>query len=61
MENSYHNLQYSNDEKVTTYVKAIIKAVNMPHEVAIKSQMKRKKAREAIESHDKELMWSNKI
>lgn len=57
MDNSYRNLKYSDDEKVTTYVKAIIKAVNMTHEVSIKSQMKSKKAKEAIESHDKESMW----
>ena len=58
MENNYHNLQYSDDEKVMAYVKAIIKAVNMTHEVTAKSEMKSKKARGAIQSKDKEYMWS---
>lgn len=57
MENSYRNLEYSDDEKVITYVKAIIKAVNMTHEVSTKCQIKSKRAKEAIESHDKGLMW----
>ncbi|MCM1537787.1 MAG: hypothetical protein NC254_05270 [bacterium] len=58
MENNYQNLQYTDDEKVTEYVKAIIKAVDMTHQVAAKAQMKSKKAREAIESRDKEFMWN---
>ena len=58
MENNYHNLQYSDDEKVKTYVKAIIKAVNMTHEITTKSEMKSQKARIAIGSQDKELMWN---
>lgn len=58
MENSYQEIRYSNDEKVMTYVKAIIKAVDMTHEVASKSKMKSKKAKEAIQSGDKALMWS---
>ena len=53
-----YNLKYSDDEKAMTYLKAIIKAVHMTHEVTAKSEMKSKKAREAIESQDKELMWS---
>lgn len=57
MENDYHNLQYSDDEKVMTYIKAIIKAVNMTHEVTTKSEMKSKRARDAIKSNNKEYMW----
>ncbi|MCM1063190.1 MAG: hypothetical protein NC420_01755 [Eubacterium sp.] len=58
MENNYQNLQYTDDEKVMEYIKAIIKAVDMTHQVAAKAQMKSKKAREAIESRDKEFMWN---
>lgn len=58
MENNYQKLQYRDDEKATTYVKAIIKAVNMTRQVATKSKMKSKKAREAIETKDKAFMWN---
>ena len=34
MENNYQNLQYTDDEKAIAYVKAIIKAVDMTHQVA---------------------------
>ena len=36
MENNYQNLQYADDEKAVAYVKAIIKAVDMTHQVAEK-------------------------
>lgn len=58
MENNYQNLQCTDDKKVTEYIKAIIKAVDMTHQVSAKSQMKSKKVREAIESKDKEFMWN---
>ncbi len=58
MENNYRNLQYADDEKIMEYTKAIVKAVDMTHQVAIKSQMKSKKARKAIESKDKVFMWN---
>lgn len=58
MENNFQNLKYTDDEKVATYVKAIIKAVDMTHQVAEKSKIKSRKAREAIETKDKELMWN---
>lgn len=58
MENNYHNLQYTDDERTMTYLKAVIKAVHMTHEVTAKSEIKSKKARDAIESQNKELMWS---
>lgn len=58
MENNYQNLQYTDDKKVTEYIKAIIKAVDMTHQVSAKSQMKSRKARESIESKDKEFMWN---
>lgn len=57
MEDNYLNLQYTDDEKAVAYVKAIIKAVDMTHQVAEKSKIKRK-AREAIETKDKEFMWN---
>lgn len=58
MENNYQSLTYSNEEKVMTYVKAIIKAVNTTHKVNTISEMKSRKIREVIKSKDKELMWS---
>lgn len=58
MENNYHNLQYTEDEKAAAYVKAIIKAVDMTHQVAEKSKIKSGKAREAIKTKDKEFMWN---
>ncbi len=58
MENNYQNLQCADDEKVMEYIKAIIKAVDMTHQVATKSQMMSKKAREAIASKDKVFMWN---
>lgn len=58
MENNFHNLQCSDDEKVMTYVKAIIKAVNMTHMVTAKAEIQSKKARDAIQSQNKEYMWS---
>lgn len=58
MENNYQNLKYTDDEKAVTYVKAIIKAVDMTHQVAEKSKIKSRKAREAIETKDKEFMWN---
>lgn len=58
MENKFQNLQYADDEKAVAYVKAIIKAVDMTHQVAEKSKIKSRKAREAIETKDKEFMWN---
>lgn len=58
MENNYQNLQYEDDEKAVAYVKAIIKAVDMTHQVTEKSKIKSRKAREAIETKDKEFMWN---
>ena len=58
MENNYHNLQYADDEKTMTYVKAIIKAVNMTHEITAKANLKSKKAKDAIQSQNKEYMWN---
>ena len=58
MENNYQNLQYADDEKATAYFKAIIKAVDMTHQVAEKSKIKSRKVREAINSKDKQFMWN---
>lgn len=57
MENNYQNIQYIDDVKADSYVKAIIKAVDMTHQVAEKSKIKSRKAREAIKTKDKEFMW----
>ena len=61
MENNYQNLQYTDDEKAVTYVKSIIKAVDMTHQVTEKSKIKSRKAREAIETKDKEFINTTDI
>lgn len=58
MENNYQKIQNTDDEKVIAYVKAIIKAVDMTHQVAAKAKMKSRKAREAIKTKDKVYMWN---
>lgn len=58
MENNYQNLQCTDDEKAEAYVKAIIKAVDITHQVAEKSKIKSRKIREAIETKNKECMWN---
>ena len=58
MKDNYQNLHYTDDEKASAYVKAIIKAVDMTRQVAEKSKLKSRKAREAIETKDKEFMWN---
>lgn len=58
MEEYAQNLFYTDEEKVITYCKNIIKAVEKTHEVATKSKLISRKAREAIETKDKRTMWN---
>ena len=58
MEECAQNLFYTDEEKVLTYCKNIVKAVEKTREVAAKSKLISRKAREAIETRDKQVMWS---
>lgn len=58
MEKYAQNLVYADEEKVITYCKNIIKAVEKTREVAAKSKLISRKAREAIETKDKRTMWN---
>lgn len=57
MEQYAHNLVYTDEEKVITYCKNIVKAVEKTREVAAKSKLISHKAREAIKTRDKQTMW----
>lgn len=58
MEEVAQNLSYKDEEKVITYCKIIVKAVEKTHEVAAKCKLISRKAREALETRDKQVMWS---
>ncbi len=58
MEQYAHNLVYTDEEKVITYCKYIVKAVEKTREVATKSKLISRKAREALETKDKKTMWN---
>ena len=58
MEECAQNLFYTDEEKVFTYCKNIVKAVEKTREVATKSKLISRKAREALETKDKQVMWN---
>jgi len=58
MEEYAQNLIYTDEEKVCTYCKSIIKAVEKTHEVAAKAQLISRKAKEALKTKDKQTMWN---
>ncbi len=58
MEDYAQSLSYTDEEKVLTYCKNIVKAVEKTHEVATKSKSISRKAREAFETKDKQTMWN---
>lgn len=58
MEKYAQNLSYTDEEKVLTYCKNIVKAVEKTREVATKSKLISRKAREALETKDKQAMWN---
>ncbi len=58
MEDYAQNLSYTDEEKVLTYCKNIVKAVEKTREVATKSKLISRKAREALETKDKQTMWN---
>ena len=58
MEEYAQNLSYTDEEKVLTYCRNIVKAVEKTREVAAKSKLISRKAKEALETKDKRIMWS---
>ena len=58
MEEYAQNIIYADEEKVLTYCKNIVKAVDKTREVATKSKLLSRKAREVLETKDKQAMWN---
>lgn len=58
MEEHMQNLFYADEEKVITYCKNIIKAVEKTRDVAAKSKLKSRKIEEALKTKDKQTMWN---
>ena len=58
MEEYAQNIIYADEEKVLTYCKNIVKAVDKTREVATKSKLLSHKAREVLETKDKQAMWN---
>ena len=57
MEEYEQKLVYTDEEKAFTYCKNIVKAVEKTREAATKSKLISCKAREALETKDKQAMW----
>lgn len=58
MEQYAHNLVYTDKEKVITYCKNIIKAVEKTRDVAAQSKLKSRKLEEALQTKNKQAMWN---
>ena len=58
MDECAQNLIYTDEEKVLTFCKNIVKAVEKTREVGAKSKLISRKAREALETRDKQTMWN---
>lgn len=58
MEQYAHNLVYTDEEKVITYCKNIVKAVEKTRDVAAQSKLKSCKIEEALQTKDKQTMWN---
>lgn len=58
MEECAKNITYVDEEKVITYCKNIVKAVEKTHEVAAQSKLKSRKIEEALQTKDKQTMWN---
>lgn len=58
MEEYAQKLNYADEEKVLVYCKNIVKAVEKTREVAAKSKMKSRRAKEALELQEKQMMWN---
>lgn len=58
MEQYAQNLVYTDEEKVITYSKNIVKAVEKTRDVATQSKLKSRKIEEALQTKDKQTMWN---
>lgn len=58
MEGYMQNLFYADEEKVITYCKNIVKAVDKTRDVAAQSKLKSRKIEEALQTKDKQIMWN---
>lgn len=58
MEQYAQNLVYTDEEKVITYCKNIVKAVEKTRDVAAQSKLKSRKIEEALQVKDKQTMWN---
>lgn len=58
MEEYAQNLSYTDEEKVFTYCKNIVKAVEKTREVIAKCKLISRKAKDALGTRDKQIMWS---
>ena len=58
MEQYAQNLMCTDEEKVITYCKNIIKAVEKTHDVAAQSKLKSRKIKDALQTKDKQTMWN---
>lgn len=58
MEKCIQKLICENEEKVLSFCKNIVKAVEKTREVAVKSKMICRKANDALELKDKQIMWN---
>ncbi len=58
MEEYVQNLFYTEEEKVTTYYKDIIMAVEKTRDVAMRSKLKSRKIEDALQTKDKQTMWN---
>lgn len=58
MEQYAQNLVYTDEEKVITYCKNIVKAVVKTRDIATQSKLKSCKIEEALQMKDKQTMWN---
>ena len=58
MEKYAQNLVYTDEEKVVTYCKNIVKAVEKTRDVAAQSKLKSRKIKDALQTKDKQTMWN---
>lgn len=58
MEHYAQNLVYTDEEKVITYCKNIVKAVEKTRDVVAQSKLKSRKIEEALQMKDKQIMWN---
>lgn len=58
MEQYAQNLVYTDEEKVITYCRNIVKAVEKTRDAAAQSKLKSRKIEEALQTKDKQTMWN---